>query len=202
MKLVDEIERCAAAFGEPSAEALSSIRNPELKTLIARTNSVLALSGAFVLFGIGDDPMHPLDLRGYRNWPGRGDYGLLLTDEVFGADIFGDLMFLRGADAFRLNGEMGEHVPLGAFSAWLEQDRSEAAEELGGNLARDRFGGQVIGEDPLRLLPIFPFMMKEFVAGEFFETPLSRAVDLKLRLFRLCRDTPDGEGVDCSFWKA
>ncbi len=202
MKLIEEIERRPELFGEINAVKLAAVVDPELADLLSRKNGALALSGALVFFGVGDDPAHPVDRRCYQAWEGREDYGLSPADEVFGVDIFGDLLFANGGEAFRLDGELGDRVPLGRLTSWLGQDRSDAAEELGGRLARERFGGRVIGEDPLRMLPTFPFMMKEFVPGEFFETPLSRAIGLKLRLFRLCQNAPEGTGMDCSFWRA
>jgi hypothetical protein len=200
MNLREEIGRCAPFFEPIGTQASKVVADPVLTALLERTNATLALSGALVLFGLGHDPAHPLDLRCYRAWGGRGEYGLLPDDEIFGADIFGDLLFVRRGDAFRLDGEGGELDPLGPIAAWIEKERRDVAGEVGGNLAGERFAGRVFGEDPLRLLPVRPFMTNEFIEGQFFETPLSNALAIKRRCYRLCRDAPEGAKVDFSFW--
>jgi hypothetical protein len=98
-------------------------------------------------------------------------------------------------------GETGEHVRLGDLSSFFDRQLSDAARELGGTLGREHFAHRVLGWDPLRLLPTLPFMMQHHVRGEFFETPLWRALALKQRLFLAYRDVPNGAEIDCSFWR-
>lgn len=194
--------RCAAVFDDLDGTALSSLTSPQVRTLIRAKNGALALSGAFAMFGCGRDLSAPMNISRYQAWTARSDYGLGPSDDIFGADIFGDLLFVRHNVAFRLDGETGDQVAIGDITDVLDRQLSEIAEELGGNLGRERFAHRVIGQDPLRLLPTFPFMMQQHVRGEFFETPLTRAIELKHQLFCACRDAPDGAGVDCAFWRA
>ncbi|MEQ1810764.1 MAG: hypothetical protein ABL889_12610 [Terricaulis sp.] len=201
MRLLDEIMRCAPVFDRLDEASLANLSSPQLRALIRTKNGALALSGALALFGCGRDASAPMHIARYRNWCARADYGLQSDDDVFGADVFGDLLFSRNGAAFRLDGETGDHVEIGMLDVVLNQQLSEIAEELGGNLGRERFANRGIGADPLRLLPTYPFMMKEHVRGEFFETPLSHAIDLKHRLFVASRDAPEVAGIDCSFWR-
>lgn len=202
LKLIDEIDRCAAFFDDLDEASLSAITAPEIRAVIRRKNGALALSGAFVLFGCGGDHGAPLHIARYRRWSAREDYGLETTDDVFGADIFGDLLFARSGVVFRLDGELGEHVRLGETCAFFEQSRADITEALGGHLGREHFAGRAIGIDPLRLLPTAPFTTSQHVTGAFFEAPLTRALALKHRLLLACRGVPEGAGVDCSFWRA
>lgn len=201
MRLLDEIMRCEPVFDGVDEVSLASLASPQLRALLRAKNGALALSGALVLFGCGRDETAPMHISRYRKWPGRADYDLQRNDDIFGADVFGDLLFSRNGAAYRLDGETGEHVAMGDLDAVLNQQLSEIAEELGGKLGRVHFANRSIGADPLRLLPTYPFTMQEHVRGEFFETPLRRAIDLKHRLFVACRDAPEGSGIDCSFWR-
>jgi hypothetical protein len=201
MRLIEEIERCVPAFDYPDEPLIEAITSPEIRALVRRKNGALALSGALVLFGCGGDQRSPLHFSRYQAWAGRTDYGIEPTDDIFGADIFGDLLFARAGAVFRLDGELGEHVRLGDLSSFFDRQLSDIAEELGGKLGREHFAHRVLGLDPLRLLPTLPFMMRQHVRGEFFETPLWRALVLKHRLFVACRDAPNGAEIDCSFWR-
>jgi hypothetical protein len=202
LRLIDEILRCASVFDRLGDHSAPPFATPQLRALLRAKNGTLALSGALVLFGWDRDATMPMDITHYADWIGRVDYGLQSSDEIFGADIFGDLLFARSGAVYRLDGETGDHVLIGDIDTFLNQPLSEIAEELGGTLGREHFADRAIGEDPLRLLPNYPFMMKEHVRGEFFETPLTRAVDLKYRLFTSCRNAPEGAGIDCTFWRA
>jgi hypothetical protein len=199
MNLIAEIGRCPAIFQPATTEHLNAIPTPGQRAIIRRKNGTLALSGALIVFGLGSSG-HPLDARTYQTGPWRADYGLRDHDAILGADIFGDFLFLRGTDLFRLDGEQGEQVALGNLEDFLNSDASMVAENLGGNLARTKFAGRTLGVDPLRLLPTHPFMMKENAPGEFFELPLGSALRLKHRLFLACRSAPEGAAIDCSFW--
>jgi hypothetical protein len=199
MNLIAEIGRCPAIFHPATTEGLNAIPSAGQRAIIRRKNGTLALSGALVVFGLGSKGL-PLDARTYQSGLWRVDYGLQDDDAILGADIFGDLLFLRGTDVFRLDGEQGEQIALGDLEEFLSSDVSVVAENLGGNLARTKFAGQPLGADPLRLLPTYPFMMKENVPREFFEVPLSLALRLKHRLFLTCQSAPEGAAVDCSFW--
>jgi len=201
LRLIDEIMRCAPLFDRVDEVSLSSITTPRVRALLRAKNGTLALSGALVLFGCGPDPSAPVHISRYKDWQARGDYCLKNGDQIFAADIFGDLRFVRDDAVYRLDGETGDHVLLGEFDVLLNQQLSAIAEELGGKLGREHFANRGIGTDPLRLLPTRPFMMQEHVRGEFFEVPLTRAIDLKHRLFIACRDDPEGGGIDCSFWR-
>lgn len=202
LKLIDEIDRCPAVFDDLDAESLSAITAPEIRAVVRRKNGALALSGALVLFGSGADLGSPLHLARYQTWTARADYGLEATDDVFGADVFGDLLFARSGGVYRLDGELGDHVRLGETREFFELPRADIVEALGGHLGRERFTGRVIGPDPLRLLPTAPFMTSQHIAGAFFEAPLTRALALKHRLFLACRDSAEGAAIDCSFWRA
>lgn len=202
LRLIDEILRCEPVFSDLDDASLSSVSSPEIRHLLRTKNGALALSGALALFGCGSNSATPMHFSYYNKWHARSDYGLSPSDDIFAADIFGDLLVAKKGAVFRLDGETGEHVALGGIDVLLQQPLSEIAEELGGTLGRERFAGRSIGMDPLRLLPTFPFMMQQHIRGEFFETPLTRAVDLKHRLFVACRGAPEGAGIDCGFWRA
>lgn len=200
MRLIDEIMRCAPIFDELDETFLASLVSPQIRTVLEGKNGTLALSGALALFGCGLDQAAPMHFSRYRTWPARVDYGLHPEDEIFAADIFGDLLFARNGAALRLDGETGEHVLIGDIDDFLNKQLDEIAEELGGKLGREHFANRAIGSDPLRLLPTFPFIMRQHVRGESFETPLTRAVAIKHRLFQACRNAPEGNGIDCAFW--
>jgi hypothetical protein len=202
LRLIDEILRCEPIFGGLDEAALSSVATPQVRTLLRAKNGALALSGALAVFGCSGDPTAPMHVTRYKKWPARADYDLNPADDIFASDIFGDLLFARDGVAFRLDGETGEHARLGGIDDLLHQPLSEIAEELGGSLGREHFARRAIGMDPLRLLPTLPFMMQQHVRGEFFETPLSRAIELKHRLFVACRSAPEGARIDCGFWQA
>lgn len=201
MRLIDEIMRCTPVFAGVDEAALASIGAPQVRALLRSKNGTLALSGGLVVFGCGRDLGAPMNVARWKAWPARRDYGLQASDDIFAADVFGDLLFARDGVVFRLDGEMGDHVEVLAFESFLNAELKDIAEDLGGPLARQHFANRAIGDDPLRLLPSMPFMMKEHERGGFFETPLTRAIELKYRLFRACRDAPDGAGIDCAFWR-
>ena len=201
MRLIDEILRCDAVFDPPSAASLSSLP-PEITHLVRSKNGALALSGALLVFGCLDGPPTPMSLSFYQEWAARADYCLNRNDHVFGADVFGDLLFVRNREAFRLDGETGERVSLGSFDQLWEQPLSAIADEFGGALGRERLAGRAIGSDPLRLLPTIPFMLQDSVRCALFEAPLTRALELKHRLFLTSRGAPDGAFINYGFWRA
>lgn len=171
-------------------------------TISQGRNGFFALSGALIGFGRGA-PGGPLDIEWYRGgWAHRSSYGELReADLVFGCDIFADLLFMRDRAVFRLDGETGDCIHVAdsaeAFAAFTTH---EAAELLGGNLARKHFAGRFLDVDPVRLLPSAPFVTAGGDHHSFLEVPLTVALRRKATLKRKLTGVSDGAVIDLTFW--
>lgn len=202
MTLADEIERQTSLFAVATRADAGSDEEVYQREISRGRNGFFAMSGAFIGFGRGTSG-GPMDLDWYRTqWTQRACYSELRdADFVFGCDIFADLLFMREGAVLRLDGETGDCVRVASSpDAFAAMTLEQASELLGGNLARQYFGGRYLDEDPMRLLPTAPFVTAGGDYHSFLTVPLTVALRRKAVLSQKLVGLPDGAGVDLTFW--